>query len=272
MPDPIRMFVGCAANNEDLESQAVLEWSVRKHSKREVLFHWMQLSRDPDSAWHGNGLLGWQTRQWTTPFSGFRWAIAHQCCYEGRAIYSDSDVIYMADIGELWDQQFLPGKVVMAKGASAGWRYCVSMWDCAAVKPHLPGAVEMRRDPNSHSRLMRYFAEHQELVQPFKGQWNCLDGEGFSYLDNPRLKALHYTHIATQPQLRHAIPRLAREGGRHWFNGGVHEHRRKDIIVLFDKLLEEATKNGFGIERYRVEPYGDYNKKSLVSYGQRASA
>src|SRR5690349_3684211 len=116
----IRLFIGCSGNNEDLESQAVLEWSIRKNTKRETDITWMQLSRDPASPFYSDGPHGWQTKFWTTPFSGFRWAIPELCCWEGQAIYSDSDVIFFADIGELWDQPFRDGKCVIAKGREHG--------------------------------------------------------------------------------------------------------------------------------------------------------
>lgn len=260
MSDPIRLFVGCAANNEDLESQSVLEWSIRKNTKREVAITWMQLTKDPTSPFFSDWHEGWDTRFWTTPFSGFRWSIPAVCGFEGQGIYSDSDVIFLADIGELWDQKFQPGKIIMAKGGEAAWRYCVSKWDCAAAKSHLPSWTHLHQS-GSHGALMKKFADSQSLVQKFEGQWNCLDGEGYKDLSHPNLKALHYTNIPTQPQLRHSLQRMANEGGRHWFRGTVKPHWRKDIIDLFDTLLIEATSNGYGIERYRRKTiFGDHRK------------
>lgn len=252
----IRIFVGCAANNEDLESQAVLEWSLRKHTKRELSITWMQLSRDRTSPWYSNDGHGWATRFWTTPFSGFRWAVPEQCDWQGQAIYSDSDVIFLADIGELWDQPFEPGKIVIAKG---GQRYCVAKWDCAAAKRHLPAMSKLRSDPYIHRGLMGRFAALPQVVQTFAkdADWNRLDLEPFE-LRERALKAVHYTGIPTQPQLRHAVPRLAKEGGRHWYSGPRREHPRHDLVRLFDQLLVEAISNGYGIERYRKPPFGPY--------------
>ena len=256
MPNPIRVFVGCAANNDDLESMAVLEWSLRKHTSRPLEITWMQLSRDPASPFYSDGPHGWQTRFWTTPFSGFRWAVPELCGFEGQAIYTDSDVIFRADIAELWNQPIPAGKMVIAKG---GQRLCVSKWDCAAAEKSLPPLTELQGDPRSHRSLMRWIADSPTLVEPFHdGDWNTLDLEPFD-LASPRVKALHCTGIPTQPQLRHALPRLAREGGRHWFGGVARRHPRPEVERLFDKLLAEATAHGFGIERYRREPFGEYN-------------
>lgn len=109
--DPIRVFVGCSANGEDAESQAVLEYTLRKHASRPVELTWMKQTHDRKSFWHG-----WNTSSWSTPFTGFRWGIPAACKYQGRAIYMDSDVIIMADIAELFDQPMLPGKVLKARG------------------------------------------------------------------------------------------------------------------------------------------------------------
>lgn len=258
MSAPIRIFVGAAGNNEDLESQSVLEWSIRKNTARQVDITWMQLSRDPVSPFYSDGPHGWQTRFWTTPFSCFRWAVPALCGFEGRAIYMDSDIIVLGDIGELWDQPLPAGKVVVAKAGKHGQRLCVSKWDCAAAETALPPLPKLRGDPHAHRSLMHHFAAHPEMVEPFAGgDWNVLDLEPFDLAD-PQVKALHYTGIPTQPQLRHALPRLVREAGRHWYGGPARAHPRHDLQRLFDRLLFEAEVNGFGIRRYRVEPFGQY--------------
>lgn len=257
----IRIFVGCACNHDDLESQAVLEWSIRKHASEPVSITWMRLSHDPASPWSD-----WRTENWATPFSAFRWAIPEVCGFEGKAIYSDSDVIVMADITELWNQPLAPGKVALAKGGGS-WRYCVSLWDCAEARKHIPPLAKLKADPNSHQMLCGYFAKHRHLTQPFDGDWNCLDGAGHADLHDGSLKALHYTDMSCQPQLRHALPRLAREGRRHWFNGKTRPHPRPDVQALFDELLAEAKANGFLPERYADLPrYGDFRKRSLTGY------
>lgn len=263
----IRVFVGCDPNHCDLESQAVLEWSIRKHATEAVNITWMQLSHNPASPWSG-----WNTIAWVTPFSGFRWALPEVCGFEGRAIYTDSDVIFMSDIAQLWHQEFRPGKAVMAKG-DGSWRLCVSLWDCEAARKHVMPLKELRSNPHSHG-IMTQRVRTGNWVQSFKGNWNCLDGEAYAPLSNPAVKAIHYTAIANQPQLRHAIARLKAQGLSHWYDGKVEPHWRPDLVTLFDGLLEEAKANGFPPERYAHEPrFGDFRKKSLKNYraGPRAA-
>lgn len=266
----IRVFVGCAPNHEDIESQAVLEWSIRKHASQPVEIEWMKLSRDPESFWYSDGQGGgWNTVDWATPFSGFRWAIPARCEFQGRAIYCDSDVIFMADVAELFSQEMAPGTVALAKGGGS-WRYCVSLWDCHEAGFHMRPIEWLRAEASAHKTMIGYFASRPRLTQAFRGDWNCLDGEGHADLKDGHMKALHYTDMSSQPQLRHALPRLAREGRRHWFNGQTRPHARHDVEALFDEMLEEATANGYGPQRYaQDEPFGDIRKKSLTNYKGR---
>lgn len=266
----IRIFVGCAPNHEDAESQAVLEWSIRKYASEPVDIEWMKLSRDPKSFWYSDGLNGWQTSKWATPFSGFRWGIPERCNYEGKAIYTDSDVIVLSDIAELWNQKIPKGKLALAKGGGS-WRYCVSLWNCAAFHPGVFG--DLQSDPSSHGKMTMFLSSNPDLTGAFEGDWNCLDGVGHSNLLDGKLKALHYTDMSSQPHLRYAIPRLAAEGRKHWFNGKVRRHPRKDVEELFDRFLQEAINNGYAPERYMQEPlYGEINKQSLTGYRGRATA
>jgi hypothetical protein len=269
----IRVFVGCAPNHEDAESQAVFEWSLRKHASEPVEIEWMRLSKDPRSFWFSDGdALGWRTDRWATPFSGFRWAVPAFCNFEGRAIYADSDVIWMADVAELWHQKMAPGTVALAK-ARGSWRFCVSLWNCAEAGRHLRPLEALRSNPDSHAASNAYFGQYVGLVRAFEGDWNCLDGEGHADLKDGALKALHYTDMSCQPQLRHALPRLAAAGQKHWFNGQTRRHPRRDVEALFDEVLEEAKGHGYGIERYlQAEPFGPILKKDLAGYRGRRVA
>lgn len=257
----IRIFVGCAPNGEDAESQAVLEYTLRKNSSEEIQIEWMRMSHDPESFWHG-----WATERWPTPFSAFRWGIPARCGYEGKAIYMDSDIIVNGDIASLWRQEIPSGKIVLAKH---GGRLCVSLWDCAAAQKVLWPIEKIKADPTSH-REMGMRIKSSGAVGQFSGDWNCLDGEGFSDLTLPQ--AIHYTDMSCQPQLKHALPRLQAAGLKHWFDGTVKPHPRADLQAMFDRLLAEAEDAGFLAQAYVPErPYGDFRKKSLVGYRGRAA-
>lgn len=264
---PVRVFVGTAANHEDVESQAVLEYTLRSRSSLPVDITWMKQSH-VDGVWF-TGPGGWDTSRWTTPFSGFRWVIPAICKYEGRAIYMDSDVIVRADIAELWQTPMQPGKCVVAKGGSSAWRFCVSLWDCERAAPHLL-PLEKLLEAGAHREMTLRF-RNAPWLQPFAPDqnWNCLDLESYASIDDPRIKAIHYTAISTQPHLRWAIPRLERQGLKHWFEGTVKTHHRADLIRLFDSEFMAATKAGYPIEHYTADvPFGPYNKASTKNYSR----
>lgn len=258
MSDPIRVFVGCASG-DDAESQAVLEWTLRKHmhGARGLSLNWM---RQGAGFWKD-----WNTSSWATPFTGFRWGIPAFCGYEGRAIYCDSDVIFRADVAELWDQEMRGDVAILLKGTEGKLRTCVMLMDCAKLRPHLPPIKELKRldDPNGWFR--KYLDSHRELLGKFDGQWNCADLKHFSDVNDPDLKLIHYTLMATQPHLPRAKARLAKEGRRHWYDGETFPHARPELIELFEREFAEACANGYTPERYAA-PHVDLRKKSWSHY------
>lgn len=270
---PVRVFVGTAANHEDVESQSVLEYTLRSRSSLPIEIVWMKQSHDPASPFWTDKGGGWDTSRWTTPFSGFRWVIPFLCDYEGRAIYMDSDVIVRADIAELWNMPMLDGRCVVAKGGSSAWRFCVSLWDCERAKGHVAPVTELWA-AGAHKRMTLVFRNAPWLQSFEPGQnWNCLDLESYTTIDDPRIKAIHYTSISTQPHLRWAIPRLERAGLKHWFEGTVKTHHRADLIRLFDSEFMAAVKAGYPIDRYMTdEPFGPYTKASTKNYGRDSAS
>lgn len=251
--EPIRLFVGASAQNEDLESQAVLEWSVRKHASEDVAITWMQqAAKGPWS--------GWNAKSWRTPFTGFRWALPAVCNYEGRAIYTDSDFIFVADIAELWNQP-IPHMALVRNPTGKISTSCI-LFDCAKAKGLVPGLDQLRAMPDAHGTLFNYFRDHPEHVSATEGNWDCGDLRGYELTD-PRVKAIHYTRMSTQPQLSHATKRLQREGRSHWYTGETAPHPRPELQTLFDQLLGEAEAYGYGIDRYRVKPFGGATRSNF---------
>lgn len=254
----LKVFVGCASDGEDAESLAVLEYTARKHTSQPIEIVWMKQAKD--GFWSG-----WNTSKWATPFSGFRWGIPAFCKFKGRALYVDSDMIVMSDLSDLWDTSLGPGKVVAAKGT---WRFCVSLWDCAAAQKHFPEIHGLRSHAGSHSMMGAYFRQNRHLIQPFDPAWNYCDNEDFGPIEGAKI--LHYTDMSCQPHLRHALPRLAKDGRKHWFNGRVRAHPRPEIQDLFDALLQEAREAGFHPEDYvPAKLFGPYAKRDLTHYRGR---
>lgn len=262
---PIKIFVGCDPNNCDLEQMMVLDYSIKKHTSTPYEIVWMQLSKDPNSFWYSNPEKGegWNTERWVTPFSGFRWGIPAYCNYEGRAIYMDGDVIVLSDINDLWTHPMNHGSIVIGKGAPFIKRLCVALWDCSEARRVLPNIKSLKADPNAHNNLMQLIEKNPKLVTPFNDNYNCLDGED---LPISEIKILHYTDIDTQFSHAYSIPRLEKEGKKHWFDGEVNRHWREDLVELFDEYYKAALADGYSLEDYRVEEYGTIEKASQKDY------
>ena len=94
----IPIFIGTSPNGEDRDIERIYEYSLRKNSSQDLQIHWMKLSDDKSSIWGG-----WNTSKWFTPFSGLRWAIPHACNFQGKAIYTDVDMINQKDISDLYN-------------------------------------------------------------------------------------------------------------------------------------------------------------------------
>jgi hypothetical protein len=260
MTDPVRIFVGTPANNEDLECQAVLDFSLRRHASLPLDITWLMVSRDPTSFWYSDPKTqnGWNTQSWATPFSALRWGIPAACGFQGRAIYMDSDMIAMSDIVELWKQQIPPGKALLAKG-DAQVISCVMLMDCAALRPKLQDIDLLRSVSGKYREVCDEVAD---VAARYTGNWNCRDGEHYATIYDPDVKVLHYSAIPTQPNHHHARTRLAAEGKTHWYPGPDRPHPRPEVQTLFDATLAEAIAAGRGPEHFRVaQEFGDYGSE-----------
>lgn len=263
--ETIRVFVGCDPNNCDLEQMMVLDYSIHKHTSAAVEIIWMQLSGDPDSYWYSNPKTGagWNTSKWSTPFSGFRWAIPEYCDYSGRAIYMDADVVILDDLAKLWQHPITAKAIVAAKTKADMTRLCTCIWDCEKAKGVIPAVEQLRQDADSHKKMMKLLKKNQRLIEPYQDSYNSVDGEDLAI---DAIKILHYSDMGTQFSHKYALPRVEAEGSEHWFDGKIMAHPRQDLAELFDSYYNEALANGYQLENYRVEPFGRFPKKTQQNY------
>ncbi|WP_341917789.1 glycosyl transferase [Hydrocarboniphaga effusa] len=262
----MRIFVGCDPNDCDLEQMMVLEHSLRAHASLPIELHWMRLSRDPESLWYSNPETGagWRTERWATPFSGFRWAVPAACGYRGRALYMDADTLVLSDIARLWNAPLHGEAIAIARPQAGFLRFCVSLWDCERAERHLPSLERLRADPQAHADCLRYFKQHPELIEPIDPAFNNIDGENQPV---ERIAILHYSDMGTQFSHRLAVPRVASEGRRHWFDGDILPHPRQDLAALFDQRYKDAMDSGRSLDEYRgASRFGDFPKKSERHY------
>jgi hypothetical protein len=241
--DPIRIFVGTDVNGGCAECQMVFEYSLQKHCKVPYELTWMKISDDPNSFWYG-----WNTQNWSTPFSGFRYGIAEYCNYEGKAIYCDDDQLWLASPELLWhngsvELDAIPEAVMTGKQLANGEiRHCVSLIACDKFKQFPP--VSRRK------QLPNFCELYKDLTFPktrvISDAWNCYDGEDRDIKD---IGLLHFTDMSTNPGVALAVQRLGSQS-RHWYTGQIREHRRPDVKAVFHQYYDEALAAGFKVEDY----------------------
>ncbi|WP_201556112.1 glycosyltransferase [Psychrobacter sp. 72-O-c] len=263
--DIIKVFVGCDPNNCDLEQMMVLDYSIHKHTSSPVEIVWMQLSRDPNSYWYSNPETGegWDTSKWSTPFSGFRWAIPEYCNYLGRAIYMDTDVVILDDLAKLWHHSIDEQSIVAAKTNADMTRLCTCVWDCSKAKKVIPSLNQLKENPYSHKDMMKLFKKNKKLIEPYQDSYNCVDGEGLAVED---IKILHYSDMGTQFSHKYSLARVSKEGLEHWFDGEIMPHPRQDLDKLFDHYYNEALASGYQLDNYRTDSFGSFPKKTQQHY------
>jgi hypothetical protein len=231
----IRLFIGTSSNGEDNYIEAVYEYTLRKNCTDDLDIVWMRQTHDQESYWHG-----FQTKKWPTPFSGYRWAIPEYCNFEGRAIYTDVDMINFRDIKELWETP-LDGKPIAARTGTrfGGYEFCVMVLDCNKMKDVVIPINRQRSMEEYHQRCIGRFSGNHDLVAKLDPRWNTLDGDGREVSD---IYQLHWTKMATQPWK----PK--------WFTGVPDSHPRKDLVKLLTSLSKEAETGGY-LGQDPVHPY-----------------
>lgn len=226
MNDDVRIFIGSSSNGEDAEIECAYEYSLRQNCSRELDIVWMRQTKNTDSWWGG-----WNTPMWSTPFSGFRWAIPEYCEFKGRAIYTDCDMINYRDMSDLFDID-MQGKPVAARRGNrfGGHEFCVMVFDCAEFEQYALPVNRMKTLAESHHRFIRKFSGNHDLVHDLDPKWNVLDGENYRLSD---IYQLHFTNMATQPW---------RPG---WYTGQPKDHPREDVVREFETYTAYAFNFGF---------------------------
>ena len=273
MNDPIRLFVGTSANGEDREAEAVLEYTARKHCSLPIDITWMrQAAKGPWSGWRSSA-------SGRTTFSAFRWSVPAVCNFQGKAIYTDVDFFFLADIAELWHQDVSGSHVMLMKGPDGKLNYSSSiLFDCAKCQGHVPSLDRLRKIPDAHSDMLAYFRPRREqLIGGMAGDWNCQTYEKMRVgatvpLDLSEAKAYHFTRIEHQLHLRYAVPRLKAEGRSHWYTGAIGPHPHGGLIDLYDTLYREALAAGYTPDRYPVEAFDGATRRNFTYTHSRVTA
>ena len=217
--DRVKVFIG--SGEASLLERKVAIYSLHKNSKRKLdiyVFNGTHNAIELNDREPVPAPLSLQLKyQNITEFSLYRYLIPQLCNYQGKAIYIDSDVICLTDIGELFDtslnsRDFLAKKDAYTHMGSNLWALSVMLIDCAKCRfdletyyAEIACGLYSARDFACMSPA--FLAHHPYKIGKLDSNWNVLD-----YADK-QTKLIHYTNLHTQPWKHPHHPY-----GRLWFN------------------------------------------------------
>ena len=173
---PVRIFVG--TEPDQYRAERIFIWSIEQ-------------VRDPSRVYEFyllKDLAGFDRRGWLTGFTNYRFTIPHFAEGHGRAIYNDTDQIYLTDPGALFDTAMGNAGFLSVHAGDTS----VMLIDCARMAPvwTLEAAQQQRR-----KRLEAEARDMPGLWGQLDPHWNARDDE----YDPERSNLLHYTTIHAQP-------------------------------------------------------------------------
>ena len=219
----IKLFIGSSSMGEDEQIERTYAYTLNKNCTDDLDITWMRQSNDKESVW-----AGWNATNWSTPFSGFRWAIPELCEFKGRAIYTDCDMINYRDLRELNEIDMRGAPIAARRGNRfGGHEFCVMVFDCSHPDLDLIPIIRQKMVEGYHHRMINRWSGNP-MVYDLDPRWNTLDGEDRPLDD---IYQLHYTNMATQPWTP------------SWYTGQTESHKRSDIVAEFyDRYQESVTK------------------------------
>jgi lipopolysaccharide biosynthesis glycosyltransferase len=223
---PVRVFIG-SGEASVLERKTLIH-SIRKHTQRPLDIYVFNgthnaIEHNDEPPVLADMSLNVKYRNYTE-FSNYRWLIPSICNHQGRAIFLDSDMVCLSDIGEFFDAD-MQGCDMLAKAEAykgdATWGMSAVLFDCSRCRFDLEGIfaeVDAGKFTNTefHQMAPNFLKHHPFKLGKIDPHWNSFD-----HLDSAT-KLIHYTNLGTQP----------------WkFPGHVHEK-------LWFQYFEEAKKAG----------------------------
>ncbi len=223
---PIKVFIG--SGESSLLERKVLIYSLRKHSDRALDIYVMngthnaiELNDQPPVLAPMSLKVKYQN---VTEFSLYRYLIPQICEYRGKAIYLDSDMLCLADIGNLFDGD-LNDRAFSAKReaytqAGDKWGLSVMVIDCEKSRFDLETYCdEIAKGQYSYqdfSCMSSAFLQHHFFsIAELDPNWNVFD------FCDCETKLIHYTNLYTQPWKTENHP-----FGERWFqyfNEALHQ-------------------------------------------------
>jgi len=207
---PIRVFVG--SGEASLLERKTLIYSLHKHTKRELDIYVFNgthnaIERNNEPPVLAPMSLRVKYRNYTE-FSSYRFLIPQICNNKDRAIFIDSDIIGLADIGELFDMPMDGNDILAVKGnygESDRWAMSVALFNCETCKFDLEQIFDQIDEglfqlSDLAGLTPTFLAHHPHKIGKLNPVWNTFD----KY--DRKTKLIHYTNLDQQPWKYHDHP------------------------------------------------------------------
>jgi hypothetical protein len=199
----VKVFIG-SGEASLLERKTAL-YSVRKHTRRDLdiyVFNGTHNAVELNDTQPIAAPMSLRVKyRNVTEFSLYRFLIPEICGYQGKAIYIDSDMVLLTDIGKLFDTP-MDGADFLAKSEAypgeALWALSVMLIDCEKCRFDLEHVVD-ELDQGFYSMTEfscmspRFLSRNRYDIGRLDPRWNVFDEW------DSETKLIHYTNLEAQP-------------------------------------------------------------------------
>jgi lipopolysaccharide biosynthesis glycosyltransferase len=200
---PVRVFIG--SGEASVIERKVLIHSLRKTCSRELDLYVFNgthnaVEHNDEPPVLANLPLSIKYRNYTE-FSNYRFLIPEICGHQGRAIFLDSDMVCLADIAELFDQDMKDCDMLAKAEAYQGegtWALSNILFDCSRCRFDLEQIfADVDRgvfsNTDFHQMTPKFLQSRHYQLGAMDPHWNVFDKHD---LDT---KLIHYTNLRMQP-------------------------------------------------------------------------
>ncbi len=225
---PVRIFLG--TETAQYRAERAFVWSIRKFRNPARVYE-IYLMKE---------LKGYDRSGWKTSFTNYRYGIPAMAGGTGRAIYHDTDQVYLSDPAELFDLEMNGAGMLCITERETS----VMLIDCAKMAAHW--TLKDAQGGRKHTHF-RDIAHDRKLWGKLPGEWNARDGE---YVAG-QSKCFHFTTLQTQPW--QPFPEILRyephPNGDVWFN--LEREADKAGFTIFTRTAPSRRYTEMA-ERYRL--------------------
>lgn len=255
----VKVFIG--SGEASLLERKVAIYSLQKHTKRNLDIYVFNgthnaIELNDKEPFLAPLPLNLKYRN-TTEFSLYRYLIPKICDYQDKAIYIDSDVICLADIGELFDTP-LNGNDFLAKADAYNhrgegfWALSVMLIDCKTCHFDLETYYQeidqgLYTETEFSSMSPAFRTRHPLKIGSLNPQWNVFD-----YYDR-ETKLIHYTNLYTQPwkSPNHRYGKLWFEYFQEAIDAGYITQKDIELSIVRSYVRQNLLKGNFILPDYK---------------------